>query len=139
MRFAAVATTGTTTASAVFCFQDDNRHGQDGVRYTTNYCRRVFARRRYEQIAKRSFIVSSRYRDEPRDNFISHRLPGVHEFAYEPATARGRNEHRAKQAVEPRRMFGRLFFLPGGRCFGRLVRLLYLLFSVIRFFVFQSC
>ena len=32
------ATAGATTAVAVFCFQDDNKHGQDRARSATNYC-----------------------------------------------------------------------------------------------------
>ena len=54
-----------------------------------------------EQGAGGSFISSSRYPDETRDNFTSHRSPGVREFADEPATAKGRSEQRENKQLDP--------------------------------------
>ena len=54
-----------------------------------------------EQRAGGSFLSSSRYRDETRDNFTSHRSPGVHEFADEPATANGRSEKQENKQLDP--------------------------------------
>ena len=76
----------------------------------------------------KSFLFSSRYRGEPRDNYTlntSHHSPEVREIADETATARGdRMEQRAKQAVRPRRLMERLFVSAGGTGFGRLFRVL---------------
>ena len=49
--------TSATTAATVFCFQGDNRYGQNGGRSATNCCRRLFARRRYEELKARGTAI----------------------------------------------------------------------------------
>ena len=50
IRFVTAAITGTITGPAVFCFQNNNIHGQDGTHITTNCCRRRFTRQRCEEL-----------------------------------------------------------------------------------------
>ena len=70
--------------------------------------------------------------NQTRDNYTSHRSPGVREIANESATARGdRIKQQVKQAVWPLRVVVRLLFsAEEDGCF------IYMLYSLLVFAVF---